>query len=185
MNEPMVSKLFDANLFTCWVRTGRITMSRLVVLIAIVTLHACASTEIRHDFSDTMPIDDAASFIEQVLMEQPARYRPESVDVTSEYVAYGKGVVSHSSGIGVPIGNSGITVNSGNSKSKFLSERIYFNSPFSVSIVPSGKWFVIQVINGEGYRIARVYTTSQDKAVRFDDALHSLQKNYSIQHSRP
>lgn len=146
MSEPIVSKLPDADLFTSGVSTGRFSMSRLVVLIAIVALQACASTEmIKHHFSDTMPIDDAASLIEQVLMEQPARYRPESVDVNYEYVAYGKGVVSHSSGIGIPIGNSGIAVNSSHSKSKFLSERIYFNSPISVSIVPSGKWFVIQV----------------------------------------
>jgi len=131
-----------------------------------------------------MLADEAASVIEQVLMEQPPKFRPESVAFTSEYVAYGKGVVSKSSGIGVPIGNSGISVSSGSSKSKYLADRIYFNSPFTVSIVPKGKWFVILMYNGEGYRTAKIYTTNKVKAERFDDALHSLQKNYVMQHPK-
>lgn len=90
----------------------------LCVLIALL-LGGCTSKVVEYAAA---PINDerAKSVIEQVLMEQPQKTRPEQVIITSEYIAYGSGVISETNGFAsaMLLGNGAFAAGASRTNSK-------------------------------------------------------------------
>ncbi|HEY0288578.1 MAG TPA: hypothetical protein VGC62_16465 [Pseudomonas sp.] len=142
------------------------------VMLFVLILAGCASKVVEYQAS---PISDqqARSVIEQVLMEQPQKTRPEQVVFTLEYIAYGNGVISETNGFGsaVPVGNSAFAAGSSTTKSKSLQTRIYFNSIGTVTLYSKrGRWVVI-TRNRAGSVLISSLVDSQSKAERFVDSM--------------
>ena len=118
---------------------------QVLLLAAMLLLGGCASKIV--EYQPVAVCDaQARSVIEQVLMEQPQRLRPEHVVITDDYVAYGNGVISETNGFAsaVPIGDGAIAAGSSRTNSKALQTRIYFNSIGAVTLYPKrSRWVVI------------------------------------------
>jgi hypothetical protein len=148
----------------------------LCVLIALL-LGGCASKVVEYAAA---PINDeqAKSVIEQVLMEQPQKTRPEQVIITSEYIAYGSGVVSETNGFAsaVPLGNGAFAAGTSRTNSKSLVTRIYFNSIGDVKLYSKrGRWVVI-TRSQAGSVLNSVLVDNQAKAQRFVDSMVHFRK---------
>jgi hypothetical protein len=150
---------------------GIIVGKPLCVLIALL-LGGCASKVMEYAAA---PINDeqAKSVIEQVLMEQPQKTRPEQVVITSDYIAYGHGVMSETSGFAsaVPLGNGAFAAGTSRTNSKSLVTRIYFNSIGEVTLYAKrGRWVVI-TRSEAGSVLNNVRVDSQVKAQRYVDSM--------------
>ena len=145
---------------------------KAVIVAAALLLTGCAAKLVEYR---PMPISDeqARSVIEQVFMEQPPNLRPEQVFFTDEYVGYGSGIVSTSSGLAsaVPIGTGALAVGSSVTSSKAAQTRIYYNSIATVSLYSKrGRW-VVQTRNQPGSVLNSSRVDTQRKAQRFVDAM--------------
>lgn len=143
-----------------------------VVIAALLLLAGCASKVVEYQPAP-ITVEKARSVIEQVLMEQPPKSRPEQVFFTNEYIGYGNGVVSSSSGFAsaVPIGNGAIAAGSSVTSSKSMQTRIYFNSIGSATLYSRrGRWVVV-TRNQAGSTLNLSRVDSEQKAQRFIDAM--------------
>lgn len=145
---------------------------KAIAIAALVLLTGCASKVVDYQ---PAPITEqqAKSVIEQVLMEQPEKTRPEQVVFTNEYIAYGSGVVSSSSGFAsaVPIGNSAIAAGNSVTSSKALQTRIYFNSIGTATLYTKRNRWVVITTNQAGGTLNFSRVDTQQKAQRFIDAM--------------
>lgn len=140
---------------------------RAVILSALLLTSGCASKVIEYqpvDISDAQ----ARSVIEQVLMEQPQKSRPEQVFITDEYIAYGSGVISETNGFAsaVPIGNVAFASGSSRTSSKALQTRIYFNSIGTVALYSKRSRWVVITRNQAGSVLNSSLVDTQMKAQR-------------------
>lgn len=148
-----------------------------VVLLSALILTGCASKVVEYQPA-TISDEQARSVIEQVLMEQPQKTRPEQVAFTTEYIAYGNGVVSQTNGFAsaVPIGNGAFASGSSTTSSKSLQTRIYFNSIGTVTLYSKrGRWVVI-TRNLAGSVLNSSLVDGKSKAQRFVDSMVHFRK---------
>lgn len=147
-------------------------MKTWMMAIVCMLLTACASTTVEYQ---PAPITDAQarSVIEQVLMEQPLKQRPEQVYFTQEFVGYGSGQISNTSGFGsgVGIGNGALVVGSSVTSSKSVQTRIYYSSIGSVTLYSKRSRWVVITRNRAGTMINSSLVDTEPKAKRFVDAL--------------
>jgi len=150
---------------------------RVLVLTVLLLLSGCASKIVEYQPA-AVSNAQARSVIEQVLMEQPQKSRPEQVVITDEYIAYGSGVISETNGFAsaVPIGNGAFAAGSSRTSSKALHTRIYFNTIGGVTLYSKrGRWVVI-TRNQAGSVINSSLVDTQVKAQRFVDAMVHFKK---------
>jgi hypothetical protein len=152
---------------------------RIIYILISIFLSGCAASVKNYVYNDSMSISDAAKIIEQIIMEQPSAHRPESVYITEDYVLYGDGILTTEkvTAIGVPIGNSAIIAGREQSKTKSISERIYFNSFGKAELFQRRKWFIVQVRDKAGYTIRNFFTRDEKMAEQFIDAMYSMKRN--------
>lgn len=145
---------------------------KAIVVAALLLLAGCASKVVEYK---AMPItqDQAKSVIEQVLMEQPLKTRPEQVFFTDEYIGYGSGIISATSGFAsaTPIGVGAIAAGSSKTSSKAVQTRIYFNSIGTVTLYSKRNRWVVQTRNQAGSVLNSSLVDTQQKAQRFIDAM--------------
>lgn len=145
---------------------------RVLFLVAALLLVGCTSKIVDYQPS-TISQAQARSVIEQVLMEQPIRTRPEDVVITDKYIAYGSGVISETNSVAsaVPFGSGAFAAGSSTTRSKALQTRIYFDSIGTVTLYSKrGRWVVL-TRNKAGSVINNSIIDTQTKAYRFVDAL--------------
>lgn len=150
---------------------------RIALLILVMLLSGCASKVVEYRVA-AITDEQAQSVIEQVLMEQPQKTRPEQVVITSEYIAYGSGVISQTNGFAsaVPIGNGAFAAGSSKTSSKALNTRIYFNSIGTVTLYSKrGRWVVV-TRNQAGTVINSSLVDTEAKAQRFVDSMMHFKK---------
>jgi hypothetical protein len=150
---------------------------KFLALLFALTLAGCASRVVEYQAS-AISDEQARSVIEQVLMEQPQKTRPEQVTITLDYIAYGNGFISETNGYGsaVPIGNGAFVSGSSTTKSKSVQTRIYFNSIGTVTLYAKrGRWVVI-TRNQAGSVLNSSLVDSQAKAQRFVDSMMHFRK---------
>jgi hypothetical protein len=153
-----------------------LSMKYALLLMALL-LGGCTSKIVEYQAA-SISDDEARSVIEQVLMEQPQKTRPEQVVFTNDYVAYGNGIVSQTDGFAsaVPIGGGAFAAGTSRTNSKYLQTRIYFNSIGSVALYSKrGRWVVI-TRNYAGTVINSSLIDTQPKAQRFVDAMLHLKR---------
>ena len=143
---------------------------------SVVLLVGCSAAQLKHTPSTNMTIGDAQALIEQVLMEQPAQYRPQSVVFTETFwgTSDGTKATGRSSGIAMPVGNVALTTGDSKSTYKELTTRIYYSSISETKLYKKRDWRVIDIHNSDGYRVFRAYATNEAKARRFIDAVAVL-----------
>lgn len=152
-------------------------------LLSILLLTGCTATQVPYSPEPIMSREDSERIIEQVIMEQSAKHRPESVLVTDDYMEFGEGYSEKSTGLvsGTKLGsNAVIDVGSSRTKGKEINSRLYFNSLGAPELFVKRDWYTIQVVDGKGRRLKRFYTRDEQKAEAFIDAL-----TYFIVHANP
>jgi hypothetical protein len=143
----------------------------LCVLVALL-LGGCVSKVVEYAAA---PITDeqARSVIEQVLMEQPQKTRPEQVIITSKYIAYGSGVISVTDGFAssAPLGDGAFAAGTSRTTSKSLNTRICFDSIGEVRLYSKrGRWVVI-TRSQAGAVLNSALVDTKAKAQRFVDSM--------------
>tara|TARA_Y100001960_G_C14410363_1_gene697877 strand:- start:128 stop:619 length:492 start_codon:yes stop_codon:yes gene_type:complete len=152
-------------------------MKKLFSLL-VLFLVGCAATHIPYSPQKMTNRDSAVQIIEQVVMEQPLKHRPENVFITDEYLAFGNGI----SGKGVtlsneqPFGNTASTTSLSTSKfeAKNITSRFYFNSLIDSELFKKRDWYVIQLKNEENQVVKRFYTRNLNKAEGFIDSINFM-----------
>lgn len=146
-------------------------------LLTLLALSGCAATQIPYSPTISENRNDASKIIEQVVMEQPTKHRPDSIVIGEDYIGFNEGFESKTSGFasGTYIGG-GSTIASGFSRTKTRSvgDRLYFNSIGSSALYAKRDWYIIQVKNRSGKVVKRFYTRSKIKAESFIDAMFYL-----------
>ena len=154
------------------------------ILLATVILSGCsASKHLEYSPEQVESKEHAARVIEQVIMQQPKKYRPEGVYVTDEYIALGEGYSSEGVGVGTASaigGNSAIGVSVTNTKTKGINSRLYFNSLGPSKLWIRRGWYLIDVQDKTPRRIKQFLTRDKDSAEAFIDSV-----NYMIENSTP
>jgi len=152
-------------------------------LLLSIFLAGCTATQIQYSPSMVTNKGLAVEIIEQVVMEQPLKFRPESVFVTDAYLAFGDGV----SGKGTSLSNgqsfgrsSSISLSSSRFNSKSITSRFYFNSLAELELFKKRDWYVIQLKNDENRVVKRFYTRSLKKSESFIDSI-----NFFVSRSNP
>ena len=150
-------------------------MKKISLPFVFVLLAGCVATSLLHS-PRTISKADAEAIIEQVLMEQPAKFRPESVVFEPSYFGLGQGSSTRgrASGVGVPVGPAVLVAGGNESRTRELATRVYYSSVGTVPLYKDGKWRVIQVRNTEGYLMLKIYATNEERARQFVDAVFSL-----------
>lgn len=152
-------------------------------LLSILLLTGCAATQVQYSPEPMTNREDSERIIEQVIMEQSAKHRPESVLITDDYLAFGEGYSEKSTGLasGTRLGsNAVIGVGSSRTKGKAINSRLYFNSLGAPRLYTKRGWFIIQVVDNHNAVLKRYYTRDKHKAESFIDAL-----TYFIVHAEP
>ena len=152
-------------------------MRPFAIAALMLLLTGCVSKVVEYTPAKISP-EQAHSVIEQVLMEQPLKTRPEQVVFTDEYIGYGSGILSTTSGFAsaVPLGGGAIAAGSSRTSSKAVQTRIYYNSIGSVALYSKrGRW-VVQTRSTGGNIMNSSLVDTQKKAERFVDAMVSLKR---------
>jgi len=156
-----------------------------LLLVPACLAPACSSTRLQYTPA-VIDSSDARAVIEQVFMEQPVRYRPESVVVEDTFIAISEGVStsSRSSGVAVHVSH-GFVFGGGGGRdtAKELNTRVYFSSIGELQLYKRKSWFIVQIRNTEGQVVKSVYASNQDKAQHFMDALESMRASASASSS--
>lgn len=152
-------------------------------LLIPLLLSACSTAE-RVEYSPKSISNKAyaTKIIEQVIMQQPDKYRPESLFINDDYIGFNDGYSSKTIGIGsaaqsnTPIIASGIST----TKTKSNNSRVYFNSLGPTTLWSKRSWYIIDIQNKTPSLIKRIYTRDQDNAKAFIDSI-----GYMKEHSTP
>ncbi|QUM76714.1 sensor protein [Moritella sp. 24] len=143
-------------------------------LLLSIFLAGCTATQIQYSPNMIKNKDLAVQIIEQVVMEQPLKFRPESVFVTDSYLAFGDGVsgkettLSNDQSFG---SSSSISLSSSKVNAKNITSRFYFNSMAELELFKKRDWYVIQLKNDEHRVVKRFYTRSLKKAESLIDSI--------------
>jgi len=159
---------------------------RLLILILPLFLFGCTATLLQHTPNPVESKVLATQIIEQVVAEQPLKYRPEGMLITDEYLAFGDGTISKGRGVASStlISNtSAISIGVTKTKSKHVTSTLYFNSLDGMELFHKRDWYIIQLRNDENNIVKRFYTRSRKKADRFIDAMNfyiSTAKDFGV-----
>jgi len=153
-------------------------MTKLFFIVIVSLLAGCRTNELlEYQGNNSLSANDAATAIDRALMTQTPKFRPESVDVTDEYVMYGMGTITRgrNSLLVTPVGNA-LAVAGGRSKSKSkeLNERIYFDSLSSIRLI-KGRYYIVQIDTNDRQPRKTFAIYNEQQAHGLIDGLRSLQ----------
>ena len=149
-------------------------MKYLVLLFSLV-LAACSTTPVSYTAQSGLSDQKAAEIIEQVILEQPKKYRPDSVAITDRFLEVNRGFVTQNSGASVGFFGHRSFFTSGHlssrGKTKEIIERAYFSSIDHISLGTRDEWYVVEIHLKTKVDFKKIYSRSQTKAQRLVDAL--------------
>lgn len=144
-------------------------------IFIVLLLTGCAAKQVPYSPLDVVNKKVAANVIEQVVMEQPTKFRPEGLVVTNSYLGLSEGYNSKVVAVGNYSDASNLVVLSANVKLSDINSRYYFNSISALELYSKRDWFIIQLKNDEKRVTKRFYTRSLEKAQRFIDSMNYMQ----------
>lgn len=136
-------------------------MKALLAAMLTVLLTACASKIV--SYTPVPAPANPLAVIEQVLSEQPQKFRPEGVRATDTYVEFGDGVIAQQS-----------AWNPARAKAKQVTVRLYYASIAENRLRERGRWWIVQSINKQGSLLASAWTDDKDAALRYIAALEAM-----------
>ncbi|MFS1877790.1 sensor protein [Vibrio splendidus] len=146
-------------------------------IFIVLLLTGCAAKLVPYSPLDVVNKKVAANVIEQVVMEQPTKFRPEGLVVTNSYLGLSEGYNSKVVAVGNYSDASNLVVLSANVKLSDINSRYYFNSISALELYSKRDWFIIQLKNDEKRVTKRFYTRSLEKAQRFIDSMNYMQSS--------
>jgi len=146
-------------------------------IFIVLLLTGCAAKQVPYSPLDVVNKKVAANVIEQVVMEQPTKFRPEGLVVTNSYLGLSEGYNSKVVAVGNYSDASNLVVLSANVKLSEINSRYYFNSISALELYSKRDWFIIQLKNDEKRVTKRFYTRSLEKAQRFIDSMNYMQSS--------
>lgn len=149
-------------------------MNRFVMLF-VLFLTGCKAVPVVYEPNSLDNEKLASQIIEQVIMEQPKKYRPEGMLINEQYIVFGEGFEYKGKAAAANIStsdSSSISIGSENGSLKEISERIYFNSLIRSELFHKRDWYIIQLISEDEHIIKRFYTRNKNKAEKFIDAIN-------------
>ena len=146
-------------------------------IFIVLLLTGCAAKQVPYSPLDVVNKKVAANVIEQVVMEQPTKFRPEGLVVTNSYLGLSEGYNSKVVAVGNYSDASNLVVLSANVKLSDINSRYYFNSISALELYSKRDWFIIQLKNDEKRVTKRFYTRSLEKAQRFIDSMNYMQSS--------
>ncbi|MFA0613101.1 sensor protein [Vibrio splendidus] len=146
-------------------------------IFIVLLLTGCAAKQVSYSPLDVVNKKVAANVIEQVVMEQPTKFRPEGLVVTNSYLGLSEGYNSKVVAVGNYSDASNLVVLSANVKLSDINSRYYFNSISALELYSKRDWFIIQLKNDEKRVTKRFYTRSLEKAQRFIDSMNYMQSS--------
>ncbi|MEZ9468949.1 sensor protein [Vibrio lentus] len=146
-------------------------------IFIVLLLTGCAAKPVPYSPLDVVNKKVAANVIEQVVMEQPTKFRPEGLVVTNSYLGLSEGYNSKVVAVGNYSDASNLVVLSANVKLSDINSRYYFNSISALELYSKRDWFIIQLKNDEKRVTKRFYTRSLEKAQRFIDSMNYMQSS--------
>lgn len=147
------------------------------IFVLIFLLSGCSATPVIYKPGGAQFSEKSVSLIEQVIYEQPEKYRPSGVFVNKSFIGFDNGISSNTRAITSSVSLSKeIRINSGSSSTDIrnISDRFYFNSMKYPKLFRKRSWFIIQFIDSEERAIKNIYTRSEIKAKRFIDHISHL-----------
>lgn len=136
-------------------------MKAIFAAMLTVLLTACASKIV--SYTPVPAPANPLAVIEQVLIEQPQKYRPEGVRATETYVEFEDGVIAQQS-----------AWNPARAKAKQTTTRLYYTSIAENRLRERGRWWIVQSINKQGSLLASAWTDDKDAALRYIAALEAM-----------
>lgn len=146
-------------------------------IFIVLLLTGFAAKQVPYSPLDVVNKKVAANVIEQVVMEQPTKFRPEGLVVTNSYLGLSEGYNSKVVAVGNYSDASNLVVLSANVKLSDINSRYYFNSISALELYSKRDWFIIQLKNDEKRVTKRFYTRSLEKAQRFIDSMNYMQSS--------
>ncbi|MEZ9455008.1 sensor protein [Vibrio splendidus] len=146
-------------------------------IFIVLLLTGCAAKQVPYSPLDVVNKKVAANVIEQVVMEQPTKFRPKGLVVTNSYLGLSEGYNSKVVAVGNYSDASNLVVLSANVKLSDINSRYYFNSISALELYSKRDWFIIQLKNDEKRVTKRFYTRSLEKAQRFIDSMNYMQSS--------
>lgn len=152
-----------------------------MLFVAAFVLVGCGHKQLDYRPAAPAGMDrhQAISAVEQGFYEDFSKTRPESIEVTEQFIVLSDGLVSKGSSFGsaAPIGNGAIAAGTSTVTTKLMGQRLYFNSMGSINIYQkkfrSGRFAVI-IRAADGSEMRAVRLRSFEQAKRFADALEYL-----------
>ncbi|MCG9728847.1 hypothetical protein L1D44_03115 [Shewanella sp. Isolate13] len=150
---------------------------RCFLLFFFLLLTGCSATPIDYRPVDVTNYEASTAVIEQVVYEQPIKYRPSGIVVNELFIGFDYGVLSKtkSTGIVTPLSNSSaLGLNSSSTELKNTIERYYFNSLSIPRLFKKREWYIIKLLNKNGGVVKNIYTRDETKAKSFINHISKL-----------
>jgi hypothetical protein len=150
---------------------------RAPLLLFALILGGCGANQVAYE-PKAISVPEAHAVIEQVMMEQPQKFRPEGVVFTDDFIGLSIGTLNQRKGRGavIPVGNIALATGGSSGMSTDVSVRMYYTTIAKTRIYEKRDWHIIDVLGTEGELLQRVYTRSDAKAKRFADAIDTLRR---------
>ena len=157
-------------------------MFRLFSILAMLLLSGCGTTPMNYE-SKTMPIEEAYDVIDQMVMTQHRKWKPDYFVITDKYLGWGYGAVSNGSSSGVVYNN--VALGSSSSTIRNVSDRVYFSKVKGVQLLDWTRkfkqWYVVSLIGQNGNVIKHLLRTrSVSDAQLMMDAMTVLLNDRSV-----
>ena len=149
---------------------------RILSILFVLLLAGCGSTLMLYNPKE-IPVGDAYSIIEQMIMTQHRAWKPDFFIITENYLGWDYGEIAKGRGSAVAFDN--IAFGSSTSTIRNVNERVYFNSIDSIQLLDwkrKGKqWYVVSLMDNDGKVIKHIFRTRNLKdAELMMDATYSL-----------
>lgn len=157
-------------------------MFRLFSILAILLLSGCSTTPMNYE-SKIMPIKEAYDVIDQMVMTQHQKWKPDYFVITDKYLGWGYGAISKGSSSGVVYNN--IVLGSSSSTIRNVSEIVYFSKAKGVQLFDWTRkfkqWYVVSLVGQNDNVIKHILRTrSVSDAQLMMDAMTVLLNDRSI-----
>lgn len=149
-----------------------------VLFMSLLFIGGCSSHLIH--YSPSLLSESTASFVEQIVYEQPNKYRPSAIVVTKNFVEFTYSISAKNSNSVFEVSDSS-ALKSGTTITppKDIRERYYFNSMSSPKLFKKRDWYIVQLVDRSGKSLKNIFTLSEIKAKKCIDEIYGLINNAS------
>lgn len=151
-------------------------------LVMLLALGGCSSKVISYQSSNQMTLNDAILTTEELIMTQHENWRPDSFTIRNDYMLWGYGAATSTSGIATSFGY-GVAYGTSKAVTRDIGNRVYYKNIKDVQLMTWSRkfkeWYVVSLIKTDGLNDSTqhiYYTRNQDSAKRLVDSLNIIRR---------